>query len=202
MKYLLILPFLFLPFILQSQVLLSNKEFRKLEKYIKRKGISNDYDSLLNKSFTDQRKVLQTAKELPTIEKLIIGNWSQSKSSRITGELEEVPLSPNIIFSKDGRFLTIKREKEVSGRYVVNKEENFNLKLIFDEPQIPPFPEEMLKSMSQKELQKTMYTEELWNIFEIEKNQLITYQVIPIYNPSNPATLTHSRLRLNYYIKN
>ncbi len=173
-----------------------------MESFKNRKGISSEFDSLTNRTFSDQRQQLQTDKKISKIEKLLIGNWRQSKSVRINGQVENIPKRPDIHFSNNGRFQTTRGEKIVGGRYFITKEGNYNLKLIFDEPQLPPFPKEMLRKMTQKEIQEMLYNEELWNIFEIDKNQFITYEVIPIFNPENPSILTHSRLRLEYYTEN
>jgi hypothetical protein len=53
--------------------------------------------------------------------------------------------------------------------------------------------------MSEEELQQAAYAERVVNIFEIEKDTLVFYSVLPLVDYLNPQIITHSRLILEVY---
>ncbi len=161
---------------LPAQETLLRKENRKLERIIQEKGISIEYNLLTNLHFIENRRRLEVAKPVSEVEKLIIGRWLHSKTCRVTGLLADVARGPAIEYTSTGRFQTQRQGRAMEGRYKIAEGGKSNLILTFDEPQLPPFHQEMLQRMTPQEIEEMSYDVELWNLFAVGKNQFITHQ--------------------------
>lgn len=185
----------------QQKIVESTNEHLDLHRLIMSKGITENIDSMINIEFKSIRSKLQTSKDQQGIERYMIGNWTGDRRTRINGKEAQPIKESKFSFLPEFYFLEINSEDTLRGEYLVQRDSSSNLVLIYDEPRYPPFPEEMLENMTKEELEEHAYRIRLLNIFEITRNRMIFYNVVPLIDYSNPQTITHSRLVLEEYVK-
>ena len=160
-------------------------------------------DSLINREFDDYREILQTSKPPTEIASLLKGCLIRSGSVRINMKSSKIKTDlDSVFFSENGRFQIFKNGNMVEGSFVIEQGNKHNLILKYDELQPPPLPKEMLDDMSEEQIRAQSFNQSLMNIFEVEDNILVFFLIKPLFNPEAPGLLTHSRLVLNYFLKN
>ncbi len=174
----------------------------ELKAILEEKKLPEVLDSLENRKFEDYRSRLGSSKPVEQINGLLIGSWASLGNVRINENLTKIkPDIDSITFFEDGRFRSYTSGKRKEGDFQLRPDVSHNLILIYDSLQSPPLPKEILANMNAEQIEAQSYYSVMFNIFEIENEILVLYQIMPLFNPMNPADLTHSRLILNYFNK-
>ena len=148
-------------------------------KMILKSELASDLDSLSIHLIDEKRNKLLTKKDTLTIKKLLIGNWKFERAKRINGKSFNLQTSEQITFEENRNFIQISKGDTIQGKWFVKNENNGNLLLKYDEPQISIKDKNILKYLPKEQIKAMTFSSNTLSIMEINKQSLIFTNFFP-----------------------